>query len=225
MTGSKETIELKAQIRETTSQADKLRKQGLIPAVLYGHNIKNLLLTLNLGEFEKTYKKAGESTIVNLEATDGKKHSVLIQDVQFHHLTSKPTHVDFYEVSMTEKLKAKVALEFIGEAKAVKQLGGVLVKTLNEIEVQCLPADLPHNIEVDISKLETFQDSIHVKDLSVSSKVEILTKPEEMIAKIQPPRDVEAELKTEIKEDVEAVIAASTEKPTEEESAEETKKE
>jgi large subunit ribosomal protein L25 len=126
---------------------------------------------------------------------------------------------------MTEKLKAKVALEFIGEAKAVKQLGGVLVKVLSEVEVQCLPSDLPHNIEVNISKLETFQDSIHVKDLSVSPKVEIVTKPEEMVAKIQPPRDVEAELKTEIKEDVEAVIAASTEKPAEEEPAEETKKE
>ena len=144
---------------------------------------------------------------------DGKTHPVLIQDVQIHYLTSRPIHADFYEVSMTEKLKAKVALEFTGEAPAVKTLGGILVKVLSEVEVECLPADLPHNIEVNIDILKTLQDSIHVKDLSVPSKVTILTNPDEMVAKVQPPRDVEAELAAPVVEDVSKVEGAAEDKP------------
>src|SRR4029077_3576684 len=105
---------------------------------------------------------------------DGKTHPVLIHDIQNHYLTSRPIHVDFYEVSMTEKLKAKVALEFTGESGAVKTMGGVLVKVLNEVEVECLPADLPHNIAVSLEGLKTLQDSIHVKDLVIPAKVKVV---------------------------------------------------
>ena len=113
------------------------------------------------------------------------------------------------------KLKAKVALEFSGEAPAVKTMGGVLVKNLNEVEVQCLPADLPHNIPVDISSLINFSKNIHVRDLKVSDKVQIITPADETVAKVQPPRDVEAELAAvpvDEKAAVEAAVAAS-EKP------------
>ncbi len=91
---------------------------------LYGHNVPTIPLTITLSDFEKAFKKAGESTIVDLATEDGKKHPVLIHDVQAHYLTTTPLHVDFYEVSMTEKLKAPVSLEFTGEAPAVKTLGG-----------------------------------------------------------------------------------------------------
>jgi large subunit ribosomal protein L25 len=187
-------LQIEAAVRDPKSQARKiLEKQGLIPAELYGHGIANLHLSVNQNEFSKLLRKAGESTIIEVKATDG-VHNVLIHDVQKHYLNSSPVHVDFYEVKMTEKLTASVALEFIGEADAVKVLGGTLVKVLSEVEVECLPADLPHNIEVDIASLKTFEDTILVKDLAVSDKVAIKTDSDEMVAKVQPPRDVEAEL-------------------------------
>ena len=205
-----EKYQLKASTRDLkTTNPAKLRKMGLVPAILYGRNLSNVALTVTLNEFEKVFKKAGESTIINLLTEEGKSHPVLIHDVQNHFLNSQPIHIDFYEVSMTEKLKAKVALEFVGEAKAVKELGGVLVKVLNEVEVQCLPHDLPHNIPVDISSLDTFEDTIHVKDLKVSEKVQILTLGVEVVAKVQPPRDVEAELAAPVEEKVEEVLAAT----------------
>jgi len=219
-------IQLKSQARDVKKVTPKaLRKQGLIPAILYGHNVANMPLTVSFNEFERVLKKAGESTIIDLITDDGKTHPVLIHDVQMHYLKSTPEHIDFYEVSMTEKLKAAVALEFVGESTAVKNLGGVLVKILNEVEVECLPSDLPHNIEVDISALKTFDDEIAVKDLKVSGKVSILTDASELVVKIQPPRDVEAELATPVVEDVSAVEGAAEDKPAAAEGAEGDKKE
>lgn len=216
-------IQLKAENRELKTNVNGLRKAGLLPAVLYGHNVKNQHLTLNLGEFEKAFRKAGESTIIELETSDGQTHPVLIHDVQLHFLTSAPIHADFYQVSMTEKLKAKVVLEFFGESKAVKELGGVLVKVLSEVEVECLPADLPHNIPVDISRLNVIADIIHISDLKINPKVKILLGQDEIVAKVQPPRDIEAELAPAVADEkavVEATVAAS-EKPKAEEEGKE----
>ena len=207
-------VQLNASVK-TEKNNDKIRKQGLVPAVLYGHNVENASLTVKKAEFDKAFKKAGESSIIDLVTGDGKPHPVLIYDVQLHYLTSEPIHVDFYQVSMTEKLKAKVALEYTGESPAVKTMGGVLVKILSDIEVQCLPVDLPHNISVDISTLVDFSKTIHVRDLKVSDKVQIMTPGEEVVAKVQPPRDIEAEIAAvpvDEKAAVDAAIAAS-EKP------------
>jgi large subunit ribosomal protein L25 len=208
-----EKIQLKVLNRDlkTTTPA-KLRKQGMVPAVLYGYKMENTALAVPSGEFERVLKKAGESTIVELVTDDGKTHPVLIHDVQHHVITSSPIHVDFFAVNMLVKLKANIPLEFEGEANAVKAMGGTLVKVLNEVEVECLPVDLPHNIIVDISVLQDFDKTIHVKDLKVSDKVQIITDEDETVAMAQPPRDVEAELAVPVTEDVAAVIEASTEK-------------
>ena len=202
----------------------KVRKAGSLPAVLYGHNIKNQALTLSASEFDKVLKKAGESTIIDLLTEDGKAHPVLIHDVQTHYLTSRPMHVDFYEVSMTEKLKTKVVLEFTGESKAVKELGGVLVRNLTELEVECLPQDLPHSIIVNIVSLVDLNSSMHVKDLSIPAKVKVLTPIDEVVAKVQPPRDVDAELAAPVVEDVTKVEGAAEDKPAAAEGAEGGKK-
>ncbi len=196
---------------------NKLRKGGLLPAELYGHKQANKHLAVNQIEFEKLFRKAGESTIIQLKIEDGGFHNVLVHDVQRHYLTNRPIHVDFYEVSMTERLKATVALEFMGDAAAVKALGGTLVRVLDQVEVECLPGDLPHNIEIDISKLATFEDVIKVSDLLVSDKVKMLTPLEELVAKVQPPRDVEAELAVPVVEDVSTVVV---EKKTDKEAEE-----
>ncbi len=212
-------IQIKATIRDLKKDKTKnLKVKGLLPAELYGHNVQNLHLTLNSGDFEKAFKKAGESTIVEILTDDGKTHPALIQDVQLHYLTSKPIHADFYQISMTEKLKAKVPLEFSGTSAAIKNLGGTLVRILTEVEVECLPTDLPHNIEIDISSLNTFQDTIHIRDLKISDKVKITLSPEDIVAKVQAPRNVEEDLAAapDEKAAVEAAVAAS-EKPKAEE--------
>jgi large subunit ribosomal protein L25 len=216
-----EKIQLNSQARDPKGQpAGKLKNQGSIPAVLYGHNVANAHLALSQNEFEKVFRKAGESTIIELLMPDGSVRNVLIQDVQRHYLTSQPIHVDFYEVKMTEKLTATVPLEFVGESNAVKTLGGTLVKVISEVEVECLPGDLPSLLEVDISELKSFDDILEVRDIKVSDKVEIKTSLDEVVAKVQPPRDVEAELAEPIVEDISQVEGAAEEKPAEGEEAE-----
>lgn len=209
-----EKLQLNAVLRDIqTTKPEKLRKIGKLPAVLYGHKVQNLNLIVDAREFDKVLRKAGESTIIELHTEDGKIHPVLIHDVQNHYLKSIPTHVDFYEVSMSEKLKASVALEFVGESQAVKAMGGVLVKVLNEVEVECLPADLPHNLTVSLDVLKTLQDTIHIKDIKLPANVKLVSNPEDLVIKVQPPREVEAELSTPVVEDVSKVEGAAEEKP------------
>lgn len=221
-----EKIQLQSALREAnTRNAKQEYRKGAIPAELYGHKINNVHLSVNQIDFEKVLRKAGESTIIELLLPSGEKRNVLIQEVDRHYLTSKPIHVDFYEVSMTEKLTATVQIEFIGEADAVKVLGGTLVKVINEVEVECLPADLPHQIDVDISVLKTFSDQILVKDLKVSDKVEIKADPEEMVATVQQPRNMEAEAANDVVDEAAAVAAAVGAETTESEEKSEDSKE
>ncbi|GAC1413326.1 MAG: 50S ribosomal protein L25 [Candidatus Doudnabacteria bacterium] len=204
-------IELEALPRPAYS-VEKLRKEGSMPAIIYGHGKPTEHLAVSFSAFDKAFRKAGESTLINLKV-GGKAKNVIIQDVQRHYLTGKFIHADFYEVSMTEKMTATVQLEFVGVSQAVKASGGTLVTVLHEVEVECLPADLPHNFVVDISGLNTFEDSIHVKDIPSSDKVTILTDAEEMVAKVNPPRDVEAELSAPVVEDISKVEGAAETKP------------
>jgi large subunit ribosomal protein L25 len=184
-------ITINATKREVSGKSvNKIRKDGKIPAVLYGHKVDNQSLELSATDFMKAFRQAGESTIVTL-SVDGKATPVLIHDVQNHYLTDQPIHIDFYAVNMTEKLTATVPLHFVGESQAVKALGGTSAKNLSEVEVECLPADLPSHIEVDISVLNTFEDAIRVSDLKVSDKVEIKAAPEELVIQVTPPRSEE----------------------------------
>ena len=217
-----EKFQLQASLRDLAAATpNALRDQGLLPAELYGHGIANTHLAVKLNEFEKVLKKAGENSIVELVIDGGKVHNVLIHDVQRHFLRNQPIHVDFFEVSMTEKLTTSVPLEFTGEAMAVKSLGGTLLKALSEVEVECLPMDIPHSFVIDISTLATFNDTIFVKDIKHDSKVEVVTDGDEVIAKVQPPRDVEAELAEPIIEDISKVEGAAEDKPVAAEGTEE----
>src|SRR3989338_3754278 len=212
-----EKLQLQAETRTLEgASTNSLRREGLIPAELYGHGIPNAHLRVKRNEFEKLFRKAGESTIVELLTQDGSKHNVLVHDVQKHFLTGSVIHIDFYEVSMTEKLIATIALEFIGESKAVKELGGTLVKIIDEVEVECLPADLPHNLPVDISNIKTFDDVITAGQIPLPSGVTLVTPPDETVVKVQPPREVEAELSAPVVEDVASVGTVEKKKEDEE---------
>ena len=207
-----EKIEIQAKTRPAISPKH-IRKEGFIPAIVYGHNIPTTTLAVQYGPFEKVFKKAGESTLVNLVIDGGSARNVIIHDVQRHYLTSRYQHIDFLEVSMTEKMTATVPLEFVGVSKAVKENGGTMVHVVSELEVECLPSDLPSHIEVDISSLNTFDDSIRVSDLKIPSGVVVLTDMEETVVKVDAPRDVEAELATPVVEDVSKVEGAAETKP------------
>lgn len=205
-------IEINAKIRETLGKKVKtLRKEGIIPAVLYGTKVKSTPLEIDYNEFEKVYKEAGESTIVKLKVKSKEKKeeskNVLIYDVSKDPVTDKFTHIDFYAVRMDKLITTEVPLVFEGESLVVETEDGVLVKNITEVEVEALPTDLPREIKVDISTLRTFDDLIHIKDLKVSQGVKILAEPEEMIVSVIPPRSEEelAALEEKVEEKVEEV--------------------
>lgn len=178
------TMELKAEKREILgSKVGALRKMGILPAELYGQGSENIHLAVNEKEFAKVLKEAGESTVITL-VVGTKKIPALIYDVEIDPISDKVLHVDFYLVNMNEEITTEVALEFIGESPAVKTEGGVLVKSMHEIEVRALPANLPHAIEVDLSKLKNIHDSIHVKDLIVKAGVKLLADEDAVVATV-----------------------------------------
>jgi large subunit ribosomal protein L25 len=194
-----ETTVLKAEKRDKKGRA--VRPEGLIPAVVYGKGKDNESLSVEAGNFERVLKSAGTSSIIDLDvAGDTKK--ALIQEVVTHPVTSKILHIDFYEVSMKEKITTSVPLKIVGESAAVIDKNGSLMTNKNEIEIECLPADLPHEIEVDISVLDDFDKAIHVSDLKISDKIEIKDDLEEMIVTVEPPRSEEelAELEEPVAE-------------------------
>lgn len=209
-------LTLSAKIRKDLGKKVKsLRKRGILPAVLYGPKIKTQSLEIDLKEFEKIYHETGESSLISLEI-ENKKTPVLIHDVQKDPLTERPIHVDFYQPSLKEEIEVRVPLIFEGEAPAVKELGGTLVKNISEIEVKALPQNLPHEIKIDISKLKTFKDNILIKDLKLPEGVKILRNPEEILAFVAQPEKVEEELEKPIEEKVEEVEKIEEKKTIEE---------
>lgn len=207
-----EKITLKGEERKVFKKKLKAeRKKGLLPAIVYGHDFSPLPIFVSQKEFERIYKKAGTSTLLNLEVGD-KKYNVLIHDVQIHPLTQEFEHVDFYRVKMTEKITAEVPLKFVGEAPAVKAYDAVLVKNFDTIEVECLPADLPHEIEVDLSSLTEIDSVIYIKDLNIPPQVKVLADPEEAVVVATPPQVEEVE---EVEAAAEAEMAVQ-EEPKEE---------
>jgi large subunit ribosomal protein L25 len=208
-------ITLKVQVRDIVGKkVKKMRTQDLIPAVMYGHKIASQNLMVNSLDFKRVYSKAGESALVELDS-EGKKINVLIHDTQTDPMTGKVSHIDFFQVNMKEEVETEIPLVFVGEAPAVKEHGGVLVKSMDAIKVKCLPADLPEKYEIDLAKLATFADSIAVKDLKISDKVEILMDQETIIASVQAPRTEEelSTLDTKVEEDVTKVEGVIKETP------------
>jgi len=180
----KPSMELQVQKREIFGKKVKaLRKQGFIPAELYGHGVENIHLSVPAKDFLKIFKEAGESTIINLNF-ENKKLPVLIHDVAVDPINDQIIHIDFYQIKMDEKITTSVPLEFIGEAPAVKEKGGILVKAMQEIEIEALPADLPASIKVNLNDLSEIGKSIYVKDLQVTKGLKILVEPETVVATV-----------------------------------------
>lgn len=159
-----------------------LRKQGQMPAVFYGLGKQSTPVTIDEVEFKKVWKKAGESSTVTLETSEGKVET-LIHDVQFDPVSGMPLHADFLAIDTKKVIQISVPLEFVGDAPAVKA-GGILVKVLHDIEIEALPANLPHEISVDISALTDAHSHISVGDLKLPAGVAAVTPAEEVVASI-----------------------------------------
>lgn len=184
-------MDLSVQKREKLGKAVKsLRRDGLIPAELYGHGIGNLHLSATAKDFKKIFREAGTNTVINL-ALNGEKHPVLIHDVSTDYISGDVVHVDFYQVRMDEKIKAKVPIELIGISPAVKDKGGILNKNISEVEVEALPADLPHKLEADISALIEFGQSIYMRDIKIPARVEVAVDMNTPVASVSEPRKEE----------------------------------
>ena len=192
-------LSLKAKSRKLLGRKVKqLRKKSLIPAIVYGHNIKSSPIEVKNEAFKKILGEGGESSLVNLEIDDKKPISVLIHDLSYHPLTSEIIHVDFYQVKAHEKLTAEIEFKFVGESPAVKNLGGILVTPFKRVKVECLPQDLVHEIEVDLSRLINYGDEIKIKDLKISKKIKILEGLEIVVANVEEPRKEEEVAKPEV---------------------------
>lgn len=161
-----------------------LRAEGIVPAEIFGKNFPNQHISVSEKDFEKMYKKAGESTMIELVSEDAKnKTSVLISDVIRHPITQRVLAVDFRHVTMDEKIRAKVPVILSGTAPATKN-GLMIIHVLKEIEVEALPNNIPHRFEADLSTLEEEGQSIHVSNLAIPKTVKIFVSPETVIATV-----------------------------------------
>ncbi|PJA87338.1 MAG: 50S ribosomal protein L25 [Candidatus Moranbacteria bacterium CG_4_9_14_3_um_filter_40_7] len=170
-------------------------------------------------DLKRLLKKSGESVIINLEIENGKKHNVLINELQENPVNRNYIHVDFYRVKMDEKIETEIELVFTGESKAVKESGGILVRSLDKIKIKCFPKDMPSYINVDISNLNAFNDRVSIKDLKIDPMIEVKTDPKTVVVSVAPPRSEEElkELEGKVEEDVTKVEGVVKETPEGEE--------
>ncbi len=194
------TYSLKANVRELNGRKNQiLRSEGLIPGVLYGHGIKNQNLSVKKKDFSEIYQTAGTSSLIDLQVDGNAPVKTLIHDIQTDPLSNDIIHIDFYQINEKEKITTHVELEFVGEAPAVKELGGILVKNYDEIEIECYPKDLEliDKITVDLSSLKTFNDAIHIKDLQVPPEIKIKESPDEVVVLVSEPEEEKVETPAE----------------------------
>jgi len=188
-----EAIELQASPRTVLGKKVRhLRRQGMLPANLFGHNLASQALQVEERAFQRAFAQAGMNTLVSLKVEGAEPKMVLIRGLQRNPLKRDLLHVDFYQVAMMEKLTAQVPLVFVGEAPGVAA-GGILLHNIDEVEIECLPGDLVRHIDVDISGLKEIDDTIYVKNLQVSAAIRILRDPDELVVKILPPAKEEVE--------------------------------
>ena len=202
--------------RDVAKGVDSVRKEGYVPAVYYGPKVSATHVMVLESAFRKVWKDAGESSVVVLETPKGKVNT-LIHDVQFHSVKGTPLHIDFYAVEAGKEVSVHVPVEFEGVAPAVKELGGILVKVLHEIEVKSTPDKLPHNLTVDVSSLVDFDSQILVQDIKLPSGVTAVADAEEVVASIA--RAVEEKEEETAPVDLSAIEVEKKGKKEEEEAA------
>ncbi len=184
-----ERVEVKAKSRTVHGkQVRQLRAQEWIPAIVYGPDMPARAIQTQERALSKALQQAGETSLINLFVDDGVPVAVLTHDVQRNAITGRLLHVDFYQVRLTEKVKIRPRLRFIGEPQAVKSSLGVLVHNMTEVEVECLPTELIHSIDVEVSGLENLGDSIFVRDLPIPEGITVLDDADEPVVTLVQAR-------------------------------------
>lgn len=212
-----EALELKAEVRQITGkQVAQLRRQGYVPAVIYGNNLENDLIQIEAKALRKVLAQAGTHQLIALQVGNKRPMMTLARELQIDSIKRSYLHVDFYAVNMKEKVTAQVPVIFEGVSPAVKDLDGILVHGMTELEIECLPGDLIAAIEVNIEGLVELDDMITVADLKVPSSITVLSDPESMVAKVEAPRIEEEAVEEEAPVSVEPeVLTAIKEKADE----------
>jgi large subunit ribosomal protein L25 len=188
-----EKVVLKATQRTATGrQVKALRRSGLLPAVIYGHNVDPISISLEGREAGRVLGRLSSSSLITIDL-DGKEYPSLVREKQLNYIKRNLIHVDFMVVSLTEKTRAKVGIVLTGNSPAVKDFNAMLINGLSELEVEAFPQDLPANISVDIGTLINIGDGIHVRDIVLSDKVQVLDTPDEMIVLATAPAKEEVE--------------------------------
>ncbi len=195
-------LELKANVREIMGRKTKnLRGKNIIPAVVYGNGEKSVPIQILFSDFEKIFKQARESSLIDLKIEGQGNKKVLVHAIQYHPLTDRVEHVDFYQIKAGEKIAVEVKLNFIGISKAVKDFNGILVHEMDKIEVECLPKDLIKDIEVDLTGLTELNNVIKVGDLKVPENVKILSDLDSSVVSVKAIK-IKEETKEETEEEV-----------------------
>ena len=182
-------LEIAVTAREVYGKQNKrLRTTGVVPGVLFGKGTGSIPVQLDAKALELLYRQAGRTSVVKVSVDGGRPTSAIIKGLQRNPLTGKALHVDLFAVDLTQEMQADIPLAFIGTSAAVEMEAGILFTALDHLKVRALPADLPHEIEVDLSSLVDMEATIHVRDLSVSSNLTVINDPDDLIAKVTPPR-------------------------------------
>ena len=196
-----------------------LRRQGVTPANVYGRNLESKAVEVETVVLTHLLRSAGRNVIIDLhiEGEDSPR-PVMLRAVQREPATSRLLHVDFYQVSLTQKMRTEVPLILVGEAPAVDEFGGILLQSLDSITVEALPGDIPAHVEVDVSMLTRIDDAVHVRELPIDpTKVHVMTDAEQVVAKVAAPRLVAAEEEeAAAAEAAEEAVAAAEEEAGEE---------
>jgi large subunit ribosomal protein L25 len=221
-----EEIVFEANRREVKGKnVKKLRRDGLLPAIVYGHSIEPISISLDYKEASKTLDSISPSALVVLDI-DGEKHYTLVRDKQRNPVRRTIIHVDFQAVSLTETVRADVTVNLVGEAPAVETYLGILVPSLEQLSIECIPTNLPDRIDVDLSGLTEIGDSISVSDIIAPEGVEILNDPDEVVVVViaQAAEEVEEEeeLELELEEGVEPEMVERGKREEEEQEGEPT---
>ena len=198
-----ERIELEAAKREVNGKKVRfLRREGITPANMYGHGLESVALQLDTKKLKQTLARAGKTDLISLKVSESDAPvMVLVREIQKHPVNNDLLHVDFYQVKMTEKIKAEIPLVLVGEAPALKKKNISLLHLIDTLHIEALPDHLPHNLQVDVSHLEEAEQSIFVKDIPLSEDITLLSDPEQLVVKV-----VETRVQVEVPEAVEAAV-------------------
>ena len=207
-------MQLKASTRTLLGKRSRrLHGEGKLAGVVYGHNTAATPLVMDRLEFQKVFIKSGRTHLVDLVVDGDRAEKVLVREIQTHPRRLGPIHVDFYQVSLEEKITVEVPVHLVGESAAVKRGDADVLQPMHTVRVECLPTDIPEAFEVDLTPLEEIESELRVSDLKIPKGVTLLDEPEELVVKIVHRRElkVEEEVPT-----AEAALVGEAEEATEE---------